>query len=242
MTTLRTTATAVAFTAALAAGLTACGGDDKKAPSAKDAWSKAQDTAGTYKSLEVKATGKTDGKDSNMTVKGAVDDSKTQLDGTMGGPKVSIITLDKKSWIKADEAYWKQTMGSTNAAMASKAANIWLEVPESTSSSDSDTLSSLVKELRDDSKDTNKRLLSDKSTVSEDTVDGTQAWKITTEDEKTHAWVSQDDAHDVLKLDGAAEKGKENDAMNAMTFVSHDKDYGIKAPSSAKSVMDVFSK
>lgn len=37
-------------------------------------------------------------------------------------------------------------------------------------------------------------------------------------------------------------QGKENDSMNAMTFVSHDKDYGIKAPSGAKSLTDVLTK
>lgn len=36
-TTLRTTAVALALTAATTVGLTACGGDEKKAPSAKDA-------------------------------------------------------------------------------------------------------------------------------------------------------------------------------------------------------------
>ena len=149
-----------------------------------------------------------------------------------------------KSYIKADSAYWKSAMGNSGAssAMTSMMADKWVESPESNSEDASDTLKDLVKELKDDNNESNKKLLSDKATVTEEKVDGKDAWKIESEDKKVKAWVSKEDSRDVLKVEGweAKTSSSSNDEMTTVNFLSHDKDYGIKAPSGAKKMTDLI--
>ena len=51
---------AAAGAAVMILGLAACGGEE--APKAKDAWNASQESAGKYKSMDVKASGKSNGK------------------------------------------------------------------------------------------------------------------------------------------------------------------------------------
>lgn len=239
--TLRSTAAAVAIAATATMGLAACG---QEAPKAKDAWNKAQDTAGAYKSMEVKASGKSKGKPANFAIKGDVDGDPQSLSGEMEGGKMDAVMVGDKAYIKADSAYWKTAMGSsaTTSAMTSLMADKWIESPQSGSSSSNDTLKDLVKELKDDNNASNKKLLSDKATVTDEKVDGRDAWKIESEDKKVKAWVSKEDSRDVLKVEGweAKTSSSSNDEMTTVNFLSHDKDYGIKAPSGAKKMTDLI--
>lgn len=239
---LRSTAAAVAIAATATMGLAACGGEE--APKAKDAWNASQESAGKYKSMEVKASGKSNGKPASFTIKGDVDGDPQTLSGEMEGGKMEAVIVGSKSYIKADSAYWKSAMGNSGAssAMTSMMADKWVESPESNSEDASDTLKDLVKELKDDNNASNKKLLSDKATVTEEKVDGKDAWKIESEDKKVKAWVSKEDSRDVLKVEGweAKTSSSSNDEMTTVNFLSHDKDYGIKAPSGAKKMTDLI--
>lgn len=239
---IRTTTAAVAIAATATMGLAACG---EEAPKAKDAWNASQETAGKYKSMEVKASGKSKGKPANVDIKGDVDGDPQTFGGEMEGGKMEAVIVGSKAYIKGDSAYWKSLSGgsSTTSAMTSMMADKWVESPNNDSGSANDTLKDLVKELKDDSNESNKKLLSDKATVTEDKVDGKDAWKIESEDKKVKAWVSKEDSRDVLKVEGWQGKNStssSNDEMTTVTFLSHDKDYGIKAPSGAKKMTDLM--
>lgn len=257
MTTFRTTAAAIALAATATMGMTACGGSDspkakesskasetskaQPAPKAKDAFNKAQDAVAKYKSMEISASGKSAGKPANLSAKGELDGDPQSFDATMEGGKIQAVVTGGKNYVKGDSAYWKQVMGSEGSPqMASKMADKWLESPEKTTSKDN-ILKELVDELKDDNSASNKKLLSDKATVTEESVNGKNAWKITSEDKKTMAWVSQEASGDLLKIEGWEGKSSSTkDALTGMTFPSHDKDYGIKAPAGAKSVTDLM--
>ena len=240
---LRSTAAAVAIAATATMGLAACGGEE--APKAKDAWNASQETVGKYKSMEIKGSGKSSGKPANVNVKGDVDGDPQTFGGELEGGKMEAVLVGNKAYIKGDSTYWKSLSGGSSAtsAMASMMADKWVESPNNDSGSADDTLKSLVKELKDDNNESNKKLLSDKATVTEDKVDGKDAWKIESEDKKVKAWVSKEDTRDVLKVEGWEAKNSSsssNDQMTTVTFVSHDKDYGIKAPSGAKKMTDLM--
>lgn len=192
--------------------------------------------------MDIKASGKSNGKPADISVKGDVDGEPQTIGGTMDGGKMEGVLVGGKTYIKADEAYWKSLDSSgSSASMAAKAADKWLEIPQSSSTKSSDTLKDLVDEIKDDSADSNKKLLSDKATVTSDSVDGKDAWKIESEDKKARAWVSQEDSGDLLKLEGWQGKSSSgSEALSTINFLSHDQNYGIKAPSGAKGMTDIL--
>ena len=184
MTKLRTSALALVLAAGTAAGVTGC--SSKEAPKAKDAWNKAQDTAGAYKSLELKGEGTSDGKPATMTAKGDVKGGKLEMSGKIGDGTMDLITVDSKNYMKANKAFFTQTSsGSPAASNTDKIADKWLEMPADGSSNTG--FKELIDNIKNDSSEPNKKLLSDKATVSEDKVDGKDAWKIQSEDKKVTA-------------------------------------------------------
>lgn len=241
MTKLRTTAIALVLAATTAAGVTGCSGSDKKAPTAKDAWNTAQDTLGTYKSLKMTAKGTDDGKPLEMSVEGTVDGKTQHITGKQGSGSFEMITVGGKTYMKANSAYYDQSSGTsstdTDKAMGKAMADKWVEIPSSTTSELALT-QSFIKDMRDDSDDDSKKLLSDKATVTDDSVDGKDAWKITSEDKKLSVWVSQDDKRDLLKASGM--EGSKKDSMSEVTFGDANKSFDIKAPSGAKSITDLM--
>lgn len=246
MTKLRTSAIVLVLAAGTAAGVTGC--SSKEAPKAKAAWNKAQDTAGAYKSLELKGEGTSDGKPATMTAKGDVNGGKLEMSGKIGDGTMDLITVDSKNYMKANKAFFTQTSsGSPAASNTDKIADKWLEMPADGSSNTG--FKKLIDNIKNDSSEPNKKLLSDKATVSEDKVDGKDAWKIQSEDKKVTAWVSQEDRRDILKTEGfdsasvastSGSSAKSDESMKTVTFLSHDKDYGIKAPSGATSITDAM--
>ena len=247
MTKFRTSAIALALAAGTAVGATAC--SSKEAPKAKDAWNKAQDTAGTYKSLELKGEGTSGGKPALMTAKGDVNGGKLELSGKIGDGTMDLITVDSKNYMKANKAFFTQSSSSSSSASnTDKMADKWLEMPADAQSNTG--FKELIDSLKNDSSEPNKKLLSDKATVSEDKVDGKDAWKIQSEDKAVNAWVSQDESRDILKTEGfdsAVSSAKDSSAksdetMKTVTFLSHDRDYGIKAPSGATSITDAMGR
>lgn len=234
----RRSAVAAALAISAAVGVSACSGsDDKPAPKAKDAWSKAQDTAGTYKSMEIKGEGKDDGKPTTMTMKGAVSGDPIQIDGEADGAQVHLVSVGKKNYIKADAAFWSKSSGMPKD-MASKFADKWVVEPKKDSANSTNKgFADAVKEIRDDSSTANKKLLSDKAVVTADKVGDQDAWKITSEDKKVTVWLAQNDSYDILKSVGLSNESA--DDMHTTTYISHDKDYGIKTPGGAKSAEEL---
>lgn len=247
MSTLRTTAATLALAVGATAGLAACSSDEKKkeAPKAKDAWNASQDTLGKYKTLEMHLTQKSGSKSVDVTEKGNVTGPPFSLTLNSDGMKAESIGIGKRTYVKGNSAYWTNAMQQQSGATSpTKVADKWVYADSETAPTGD--FPSLIKGLRDDSDDTSKKLLSDKATVTEDKAEGKDAWKITSEDKKTTAWVSQDDARDLIKLVSARTStasasptatGSSSAAGEAMTATyvisSHDKDYGVKAPSGA---------
>ena len=234
---------ALATTAlALTVGLTACG---QSAPAAKEAWNKAQDRVGTYKSLTISGKGKDKGKPVDLAVEGTTDDKKLSMKGTMNGGHVEILKLDNTMYMKADEAYLKSSGsgdGSINQSTIDKMKDTWIEMPSSTMSSQDKVLRDFVEQTRDDNRPGNKTLLSDKATVTEDKVNGKDAWKIVGEDKKTTVWVSADDKFDFLKARNynTETKVSSSEELTEYTVSNPNKEFSTGAPQGAKSLMDLM--
>lgn len=227
----------------LSFGLSACGDD---APAAKDAWNKTQDRVGTYKTVKISANGTTDGKKISAKVFGEVNGKSNQMDIAQDGAKASLLTVNGKQYMKADKAYYnslsKGSAGSSGASsMYSKLADKWIETGKASGDS---FFTDMKKDIQDDSNATVKKFLSDKATVTEDKVDGKDAWKITSEDKKATAWVSKDDNYDLLKLSGAEfnskQTGSDKSKLDEVKFSDYNKDFNIKAPSDAKSMTELL--
>lgn len=202
-------------------------------PAAKDVWNKTQDTLGTYKSLDLKFDGEFN-KMTDMDVKGDVDGEPQQITGTTQGSKIGYLSTGGKTYIKADSAFWTKE-GHLPASMTSQVADKWFVSPSSGSSMKG-VLSGMIASLRNDTE--SKDLLDGKATITSDTLDGKDVWKLTGSDKKASAWVSKDERHDLLKVEGPNTMGPAGTRMS-MTIVSHDKDYGLTAPADAKSMQDL---
>lgn len=242
---------AVAVAGALTLGMSGCSMFGKDAPKAADAWNKTQDRFGQYKSLKMTAKGTQDGKAITAEAFGDVEGKSSQMDISMDGAKATLLTAGGKHYMKGDKAYYDKLVkegsssssSDTMSSMYDKMADKWIETGKA--SSDSSFFKDMKKDIQDDSDEVNKKLLSDKATVEEDSVDGKDAWKITSEDKKAIAWVSADDKYDLLKLSGvdfSSSSGTDSSKskLNEATFSDVDKDFGIKAPSDAKSMTDLI--
>ena len=266
MTAPRTTIVTLALVAAMAAGVTGCSNDSaketpaatnaqskttspapesttpqKKAPTAEEAWSKAQDRLGTYTSLTMDASGKNEGKLLHMTVRGAVDGKTQQVTAEQGAARFELITVGGKSYMKANDAYLATAGGTTpdatDKAMQKAMKGRWVQMPAgSRSEEDTAFAGGMIKDMRDDSDEDSKKLLSKDATVTADEVNGKEAWKISSKDKSLNAWVSADDKYDVLKVTGAGGK----DAMSTMIFSDPNAKVDITKPAGAKNLAELI--
>lgn len=240
MSIIKKSSAALAVAATMTMGLTACG---KDAPPAKDAWNKAQDKLGTYKSMAVSADGTDDkNKKTAMTINGTVDGKSTDMTmkGDTGSAEIRVI--GDKTYMKGDKGFWSSTSGGTDAT-AEKMVDKWVEMPSSQSKTTDSPFKEMIKEFQDDNSDFNKKMLSDKATVESDSVNGKGAWKITSEDKKSIAWVSDDDKFDLLKIQGdnvSKSTSGSSGKLSQVTINNHDQEVKVEKPADAKSLTDLM--
>ena len=127
-------------------------------------------------------------------------DSDGNCQGTLDLQQGSaqILSIDGKSWLKADAAFWQSTAGSSASMVQQIVGDKWVVMPASESGfTDVCDLDSLLSQMGDDN--------NDKGATVGDTeeVDGQETVKVTTKTDQgdpATAWVTTDDPHYILKM------------------------------------------
>ena len=264
MKTASSRALALAAIASLSLGITGCSSADKgketvtkaadgqqqtqttkqEPPKASEVWSKTQDRLKSYTSLTMTMAGTSAGKKMQVDVSGDTAGTKQRMDVDQDGAKSTVLTVDNKKYVKSNKKLIEETakgQGSANSAMVSKMADKWLETGPATPSD------FVLKKLQDDltdpqDKDT-KKLSANTAKVTSDTVNGKDAWKITSDQKKAIAWVSADGKYDLLKLSGSRlseSGGSSKDKIDEVTFSDYNKNFDIKKPADAKRPEDLM--
>ena len=236
-TTTRATAT-IALALASALGLSGCGLLGKEAPKAADAWNKSQDAMGKYKSMNIHAEGVDNSKPIALDLDGTVDGKQAKAKVKQGAEVAEYILTNDKTYMKANDKMLASQFGTSS--VTSKMADKWVEVPKSASSANTnDVLKDLVKGYQDDSSDFSKKMSSAKATVTEDKVNGQDAWKIVSEDKKATVWLAQNETYDLLKAEGEKVGGSNTSKMNKLELRDHDKPVNAQAPAGAKDLAEL---
>ena len=130
--------------------------------------------------------------------------------------------------------------GKTSQKEIDRFADKWMDAgkgkPETL-----DYLKDFKTHIQKDSVPLSKNFLSGHATVSEDSVDGKPAWKITSADKKFNAWVTRNNNYDLLKLTGNGlgnaldpKAGSDHKSDDEVTFSDINKDFGIKKPTGSE--------
>jgi len=199
-------------------------------PSAKDVWSRTQQSVCGYTSLSLTGTDSADGSGPRATFLGELDGEPSEM--SYEGDEVGHVTMRRIShdvYLKGDRTYWDSVdKDDPSLQGSSPPANRWIKVPESAFGQKdlSDLSAKSYIEAMGDTTDAKWGHLGD-GTLTPETLDGRPAYKIVSADGDTRAWVTTDDTHDLLKV---VDEAAGTDDLGTATFSRWNEKIAVPRP------------
>ena len=200
--------------------LTGCGSDFAE-ESSTDIQKAATTDMKAVKSLHLAGDVTTQGEEISLDLT-LTDEGNCEGEVGVQGGTAQIISLDGKSWFKADEAFWEASAGEAAGQITAMVGDKWVVQPGEASFASFCDLDTLLEELgSNDDREVTKQ---------EDTeeIDGQEAVVLdseTSDGDPLTAWVSVDDPHHILQM-----QVDEGDEPGKVTFSEFDEEVSIEAP------------
>ena len=197
-------------------------GDDFAKKSAADIAAAAKDEMKSLSSLSMKGdidnSGQKIGFDLDLTTKG-------DCQGTIqaGSGSAQILSVGGDSWMKPDDAFWKEQAGSQAKQIEQLVGDKWVKIPAGSGDlSSACDLNQLLDKLKE------SKTSGDQGKVAGTTsVDGQDAVEVdsTSSGDQVKGYVATGDHHYLLKLEITS-----GDSPGTVTFSNFDQDFSIQPP------------
>lgn len=144
--------------------------------------------------------------DTDLEIRGQIDDSNFQISGTAGGSDVNLIWVDGEGYLFADADYWEQS----GIPDGSTVADSWVTMPPEMNMTNALSVSSMWESMRSGifaiDPDVSPEAFATRQAVLDD-LDGVPAYHYALAEEDIEIWVDIED-HSVMRFDLSAPGGE----------------------------------